>query len=130
MHRRTFLPIVIAVLVAACHDGATAISNGIITAKREATGIRLTNQTNEARGYLVNDPAWLAVADLSFSVLCTTTDSACLRLPAKGSVLVPFAEVGGYSATTKSVVVWTWRVLASGVGGLQAVSDAPITLTF
>lgn len=129
-HRRVFLSILLVCLVAACHDGPTVVTNGIISAKREASGVRLTNQANEARGYMVNDPEWLAVADLSFSVLCTTTDSGCLRLPANGSVVVPFADIGGYSATTKTVVIWTWRVMPNGAGGFQAVSDDAITLTF
>lgn len=128
-YRRTFLPVVLAALFATgCQEGPTVLTNGIISAKREATGVRITNQTNDARAYMINDPDWLAVADLSFSVLCTTTDPGCLRLPAKGSVLVPFADIGGYSASTTTVVIWTWRVVPNGVGGFQAVSDDAISL--
>ena len=114
-----------------CADRVTAITNGAVTVRKEATGIRIDNGTNQARAYLANDPEWLALADLSLMAICETTDSGCLRIPANGTAHVPFSEIGGYSASTKTVLVWTWRVLPEGVGGApQAVMDQEITLSY
>jgi len=133
MLRRRFVLTLAAALVgasAACDDGPTAVSNGIVTVRREGEGIRLTNQTAEARGYLAIDQDFMALADLSLIALCATADSACLRLPPNGSVLEPFSDVMGYNASTKKIIVWTWRVLPTGPGGqLQAVTDASLVLT-
>ena len=129
MHRRSFLPILIAAALVACgHDSPTSVSNDIVTVAREGNAIRITNLTTEARGFMANDPNWLALVDLSLTAVCATTDAACLRLPAKTTILVPLASVGGYSASTTSIQVMTWRVLANGSGGLQAVADETITL--
>jgi hypothetical protein len=129
MNRRIFLPLLLAVSLAACKDGATVVTNGLVKAVREGNGVRLTNMTDEARAYAINDPDWLAVASLDLIAACSTTDVACLRLPANASVFVPFTEVGGYSASSKEVQVWTWRVLPNGAGGsLQPVMDDAITL--
>jgi len=123
------LPMLVLGLAIACHDWPTSVSNGIVTVRREGNGIPIVNQTTEARGCLAMDQDWMALADLSLYALCTTADSVCLRLPPNGSVLVPFSDVGGYSASTKKIAVWTWRVLPTGPGGqLEAVTDAAITL--
>jgi hypothetical protein len=127
MHRRSFLPILLAVFVS-CGDGTTAVANSVVNVAREGNALRISNLTDEARAFAANDPDWLALVDLSLTYFCTTTDSGCLRLPAKGSVLVPFSDVGGYGSSTKAVTVWTWRVMSNGAGGLQAVMDDAITL--
>ncbi len=130
MNRRSIVVLLLAVSVSGCFaDRVTAVSNGLVKAMVEDGGVRLTNLTNEARAYAINDPNWLALASLDLIAACSTVDTACLRLPANGSVLVPFAEVGGYGASTKQLAVWTWRVLPTGAGGsLQPVMDDAITL--
>src|SRR5690242_10029480 len=114
MNRRHVLILAAAAALSACGDRITAVTNGAVTVRKEANGIRIDNGTGTARAYIANDPNWLALAstsDLSLMAICTTTDSGCLRIPAHGSVVVPFSEVGGYGSSTKSVVVWTWRVM-------------------
>jgi hypothetical protein len=117
-----------AAFVAACGDGTTAVSNSVVSAVREGNALRISNRTDEARAFAASDPEWLALVDLSLTYFCTTTDSGCLRLPANGSVLVPFSDVGGYGSSTKAITVWTWRVGPDGAGGRQAVMDDAITL--
>jgi hypothetical protein len=128
MNRRSLVVLLFALAVSSC-DRITAYSNGEVKAVLEDNGVRLTNMTNEARAYTINDPNWLAVATLSLIAQCATVDAACLRLPANSSVLVPFAEIGGYGETSQQLTVWTWRVLPNGAGGsLQPVMDESITL--
>ena len=129
MHRRSFLPLLFAAAIAACHsDGPTAVSNNAVRVVREGSALRITNLSDEPRAYAAFDPNWLALADLSLTAFCATQQPSCLRLPAHGSVLVKLTDVGGYSASTKTIVVWTWRVIPNGAGGLQAVMDEAITL--
>jgi hypothetical protein len=129
MNRKSFFVLLLAASTAACHDQITAVTNGQVKAVVEGAGVRLTNLTNEARAYTINDPNWLAGASLSLIAVCNTIDSACLRLPANSSVLVPFTEVGGYGQSTSELMIWTWRVMPVGAGGgLQPVMDDPITL--
>jgi hypothetical protein len=130
MNRRSLVVLLFSVAASACYqDRITAFSNGEVKAVLEENGVRLTNMTNEARAFTVNDPTWLAAASLALIAQCSTVDTACLRLPANSSVFVPFAEVGGYNASSEQLTVWTWRVLPNGAGGsLQPVMDDAITL--
>jgi len=47
-------------------------------------------------------------------------------LPAHGTVTVKFANILYNSASTKSVVVYTWTVVDSGNGSLSADFDTPV----
>lgn len=132
MLRRTFLPILVAAALVACKPDAIIgppVSNGVVRVVREGNALRISNLTDQPRAYMAMDAGWLALVDLSLIALCNTADANCLRLPANGSVLVPFSEVGGYSAATKEVTVWTWRVVPSTTGGnLEPVLDETIVL--
>lgn len=129
---RKLIPLLWLASLTACADGPTAVvENEVVRVAQESSGIRITNLTDIPRAYLANDPNWLALASASFDLvaLCNVPDSTCLRLPAKGSVLVPYAEVGGYSTNTQSIVVWTWRVVpAATPGQYQAEMDEAVTL--
>ena len=129
--RLAAISLVLAFAGAACSDGPTSVTNGAVRVKREATGIRIDNLTDAPRAYLAHDPDLLALANLSLLSMCLTPDKSCLRLPARGSVLVQFSEVAGYGSSTKSIVVWTWRVVASTTPGEDAyeqIMDEAVTL--
>ena len=118
-----------AAAAAACSDSPTSVANGVVRVTREGSGIRIDNLTDTPRAYAAYDPNFLALADLSLLALCNTTDVNCLRLPAHGSVLVPFSEVGGYGSGTTSIVVWTWRVVPSATPGqYEPLMDEGVTL--
>jgi hypothetical protein len=132
MNRRTFLPVLLAALVA-CNDSPTAIvTNGLVTVTREGSSLRISNGTSEARAFYASDPTWLALAaegsDLSLLAFCNTTAPSCLRLPAHGSVLMSLTEVGGYSVTTKEINIYTWRVIEASPGAGEIVPDETIVL--
>ncbi len=59
---------------------------------------------------------------------CPSLGPDCLRLPAKGSVVVPFSEIVGYSANTREVEIYSWWVIDNGSGVLSYDLDVPITL--
>jgi hypothetical protein len=134
MNRRNFgiLALTFAVALSGCREGATGVTNGVVTVVLEGDALRIRNSGNQARAFAAYDANWLALAstsDFTMLALCNTTDAACLRLPAYGSILVPLTDVGGYSASTTHVTVWTWRVLPVGEGaGLQPVTDETIQL--
>lgn len=129
---RKLIPILLLASLAACADNPLGVAeNEVVRVAEETSGIRITNLTDTPRAYLANDPEWLAVAlsmPLDLIALCNTPDAACLRLPAKGSVLMPYAEVGGYGSSTKSIVVFTWRVVPVAPGQYQTEMDQAVTL--
>jgi len=123
------LSLALALAVAACNDGPTAVGNGVVTVALEDGGIRIRNLTDAPRAYAAYDQDVLAVLDLSLTAFCNTPDANCLRLPANGSVLVPFSQIGGYSASTRNIVVWTWRVVPSSTPGqYEIMSDEAVVL--
>lgn len=129
MHRRSFLPLLFAAAIAACHsDGPTAVSNNAVRVVREGSALRITNLSDEPRAYAAFDPNWLALADLSLTAFCATQQPSCLRLPAHGSVLVKLTDVGGYSASTTTIQIYTWRVLSDIEGVLHVEADDPLVL--
>ena len=129
---RKLIPILLLASLAACADNPLGVAeNEVVRVAEEAAGIRITNLTDTPRGYMANDPEWLAVAlsmPLDLVAFCNTPDSGCLRLPASGSVLMPYSEVGGFGSSTKSIVVYTWRVVPISPGQYQAEYDGAVEL--
>jgi hypothetical protein len=118
-------PLLLALTIAACHDGPTAISTARVRVTQMFDGIRVENLTDRGMAYLLIDQDALALYDWG---PCENTTPECLRLPAHASVTVKFADVVAYSASTKRVVVYTWWVVDNGHGGMSADLDTPAIL--
>jgi hypothetical protein len=119
------VPLLLALTIGACHDGPAELRTARVHVFKVSDGIRVENLTDEGVGYLVIDQGALALVDWS---PCRTTTPDCLRLPAHGAVTVKFANIAGYSTSTKSVVAYTWSVVDNGNGGVVANLDTPAIL--
>jgi len=108
-----------------CADAVTSASTLRVSAVKEASGIRLSNLTGLAIGYAIFDAQTLAVIDWA---PCATQSPDCLRLPAHGSVFVPFDEILLGGATSKEVTIYNWWVLTDIEGSPQVDMDEPLTL--
>lgn len=128
--KRRIASVLLALTFAACSDAPTAsVASDVVRVTPGDAGLRIENLTDTPRAYAAHDPEFLALADLSLLALCNTPDANCLRLPAHTSVLVPYNEVTGYGTSTKSIVVYTWRVVPSGTPGqYEQLMDEAITL--
>lgn len=130
------VPLLLALTIGACSGGPTAIHAPVVadqgvpgTARvhvsKVSDGIRVENLTDRGMGYfLIDQEAVKAV----FWAPCARTTPDCLRLPAHGAVTVKFADITGYSASTKSIAAYTWAVVDNGNGGMSADLDTPTIL--
>ena len=123
--RRTWVLAATLLLATGCTETAGPVSTGRIRAAWESGGIRLTNLTDDASGYFLHDANSLALIDWT---PCVTQEPDCLRLPAKGSVLVPFDQITVGGADSKEVVIYNWWVLQDIEGALHVDMDAPLVL--
>jgi len=119
------IPALLFAFVSACHDGPTVVRSERVSAVKQADGIRLTNLTDKASGYFIVDLNTLALIDWR---PCETQGPDCLRLPANGSILVPFDQIVVGSAASRDVVIYTWWVLPDIEGALHADMDDPVRL--
>src|SRR5690348_12231053 len=103
--------LLLAVTVGACHNAPTAILTARVRVDEVSDGIRVENLTDKGMGYFLLDRDALAVVDWS---PCRTTTPPCLRVPAHSAVTVKFADIVGYSTSTKSVAAYTWSVVDNG----------------
>ena len=102
-------------LLAACDESPTspdAVSR--VAAVASANGIRLTNNGETPLAFAAIDPR--ALARLA---LCVDPSAACVRLPAKGSLFVPYSDVLFFESDTTEATVHWWHVVAVP-GGYQA----------
>lgn len=117
---------ILGLTVAACPDGPTSVAKAAVRVTREDSAIRIENMTDAPRAYFVVDPEILASANWA---LCNTPDSSCLRLPAHGTKVVPFTDISGYGTSTKTIAVWTWRVVPSATPGqYERATDEAVEL--
>ena len=130
--RRRCASVLLALTIVACNDAPTAMVKGdVVKVTRGDAGLLIENLTDTPRAYSAYDPNWLALAAMNFTLLavCSTPDQTCLRLPAHGYVVVPYAEVGGYNATTTTgITVMTWRVVETSPGQYEPQMDDGVTL--
>jgi hypothetical protein len=119
------LSLLLALTIGACHGGPSEIRTARVRVSKVSDGIRVENLTDKAMGYFLMDQEVLALIDW---IPCRTTTPDCLRLPAHGAVTVRFADIVGYSTSTKSVAAYTWWVVDSGNGSLSADLDTPTIL--
>lgn len=105
----------IALAVAGCHrDPTEAKLSGaaLVSVARVEWGVHLTNHTDRPVAFTVSNPNWLGLL-----ALCADPGPECLRLAAGASVVVPYADIHGYSAdATQANVAW-WHVVSDGNGG-------------
>jgi len=119
------IPLLLLAFASACHDGPVAVHTVRISAVKQADGIRLTNLSDHATAYFVVDQNTLALIDW---IKCNQTTPDCLRLPARGSVTVPFSEIAGYSGNGSTVVIYSWWVLIDIEGAPFVDADDPLVL--
>ncbi|HEY0969740.1 MAG TPA: hypothetical protein VGE02_02060 [Gemmatimonadales bacterium] len=106
-----------AMLMAACaEDGAMGPGEdaSVVRVNRYAAALEIRNPGDEPLGYTVIEAELATRALLAF---CTDPGPECRRLPARGSVTVPYAQIGGYEAGDREAIVHTWRVVPDGEGG-------------
>ena len=111
-------------LIAACGRGVvppepaaeTAVAPNV-TAARAAGGLRIVNAGDEPLALAVFERDFAARA--SFAP-CIDPGPGCVRLPSGGSIVVPYAQITGYTTEAKAVVVYTWRVVPGRSGGYRA----------
>jgi hypothetical protein len=113
------------VLATACDREITGVGTARVTATKEANGIRLTNLSDKATGYFLIDPQTLALVDWA---PCVSESPECLRLPAKGNVLVPFDQIMVGGPNSEEVAIYTWWVVPDIEGVLHADVDDPFVL--
>jgi hypothetical protein len=109
----------------ACQAEPTGAGTDRLRASKHADGVRLDNLSDHPTGYAIFDKNTLALIDWT---PCQTQSTDCLRLPAKGSVVVPFSEIMHYSGPGTEVAIYSWWVLSNGMGPPVVNVDALITL--
>ena len=125
MRKLRVAPLLLALTIGACHDAPTAIATARVRVSQVSDGIRIENLTDRSMAYLLVNRDVLPLFDWA---PCTTTTPDCLRLPAHGAVTAKFADIVAYSASTTSVVVYTWWVVDNENGGMSAALATPAVL--
>ena len=95
----------------------TASSRESVEAHATVAGIVATNHATVPAHYLAFEPGWLALVDLA---ACTDVNDPCPRIPAGGTLVIPWAEVGGY-APTVSHYRFSWSLVRPG--GASGIVD-------
>jgi hypothetical protein len=88
-----------------------------VTAVREAGGLRLVNQTERPIAFTVFEREFAARVQFA---PCVDPSPGCLRLAPGASILVPYAEIGGYTSGAREAIVHWWHVVPDGAGGYRA----------
>ena len=105
-----------AMMLSACTDDVvTNFETGaLVRVERSDRAIELRNPGHEPLAYIVIEAEFAARANFAF---CADPGPECRRLPARGSVTVPYAQIGGYEDGDREAIVHTWRVVPDGQGG-------------
>ena len=80
---------------------------------RHAAPLEISNPGREPLGYTVIEAELATRALLHF---CADPGPECRRLPARGSVTVPYSQIGGYEEGDREAIVHSWRVVPDGKG--------------
>ena len=88
-----------------------------VTATATSSGVRLANPGSEPLAYAVFEREF---STRSLFSPCIDPGPACVRLPAGQSVVVPFAQITGYTSGAREVVAYTWRVVRDSTGSYRA----------
>lgn len=127
MPRAAAIATLILVSAAACgqdNPGVLAPSDADkVSATVVAEGVRISNGTSTAVAYIIWNKGFLGLF-----APCIDPGPSCLRLPARQAVVVPFADIVGYSKTPPETVVYWWTVSSNGEGGYRIEKLHQITL--
>jgi hypothetical protein len=102
------------VLCDACSD-ATGITDGPLTVQRRQETVELSNASDAPLHYFILEREIAARVDW-----VTCAGPACRAVPPLGSVSVPNSQILGYSPAAREVLVYWWRGVSDGQGGLRA----------
>ena len=96
--------------------GRTArVSADGVSAERVAEGVRLTNGTTSDIGYVVVDRGWLALV----APCDVAGPPVCVGLAPGATRVIPEAQIGGFTESTREIVVYWWSWASDGAGGTQ-----------
>lgn len=118
------LSVLLATGLGSCGDPTSGSSTGVVVAV-EGQAFRISNKTSQPLAYAVFDAEILALINWA---RCADPTPECLRLPARGSVLVPFEAISGYDGNG-GVVVYVWKVVRKSSLTYEAVDVATIGIT-
>ena len=105
-----------ALTLAACGDStAPTVSNGVLSATFEATGLRLANSGDEKLYYLVTVAGTLA------QFAGCNDPATCPAVEAHGSRLVPWTEVFPDGSERTEYAVYSWRLVRASSGNYEPV---------
>jgi hypothetical protein len=113
--------LVLVTSLASCRD-ATSVEDDVVSVVVEGQAVRLQSQSNHPLAYAAFDAEILALINWA---KCADPGPQCLRLPARGSVLIPFNEIFTGGRVGK-VAVFAWRVVPKAAGGFQTIDVAVI----
>jgi hypothetical protein len=97
-----------------------------VSVSAAASGVRIVNDGAEPLAFAIFERG---LSQRVRFAPCVDPGPACVRLPAGQAVVVPFDQVGGYTAGARGVVVYTWRVVPDGAAGYRAADLASRTVS-
>jgi hypothetical protein len=121
--RRWAIPaliVLIATTVTAC-SATTAPRTDLLEARRFGFRLILENRTNEPVYYFAVESRTSALIDWS---PCTDpARSECRRVPAGGTVSIPYSDIYGYERGATEAVIHHWHLMVVGAAAGWAVTD-------
>lgn len=87
-------------------------------------GLRLRNDGDQPIAYAVTERGFLGLLGP-----CLDPGPACVRLAPGASVVVPYAEIGGYFPGATEAIVYWWHVVPDGAGGYRADEIRSVVVT-
>lgn len=112
--RNRLLPLTLLFLAAACAS-PTSVSDGVFTVRREAGALMLVNGASSAVFYFAVERESAAAIDWFPCV-----EDPCHSVAAQSSRSVPDAEIVGFEPGEAAAIVYYWRAVPDGEGGMTA----------
>jgi hypothetical protein len=106
MRRFSSALVVLALASLAC-ESPVAVQSDILHVRKAPTALELTNISSAPVYYFVVDRDLLALLDWA---VCDNP-ATCPNVTPNAMRRVPFDSIGGYSATTREVVVYHWHLV-------------------
>jgi hypothetical protein len=113
---RSFAVALATLTLLAC-EAPTSTASQLLAVSADGTALALRNPNAWPVFYLAVDPNFLALADFA---LCTNPDSDCPRVPAFGTVRVPYTDIAGNHTGQTTVRVMQWRLQRTASGEYEA----------
>lgn len=110
---RRFLAAVLTLAFAACHDAPTAVSDGTVTAQRLDVVLSVENTSSQPVHFLAIERETAALVNW---IACA--GPSCPSIGGDSERLLPLAQVTGYSENSREALLYWWRAVSDGNGGL------------